>query len=74
MTLFEPEFPCRVLETRGCPVSFGGVCGDRPCARYESDDVAPWVEELHTRRADVEAVEAIPTSPMPAPPLPFPGG
>jgi hypothetical protein len=54
MTLFEPEFPCRVMETRGCPVSYGGVCGDRPCARFESDDVAPWAEDLRRDRVAFE--------------------
>jgi hypothetical protein len=54
VTLFEPEFPCRVMETRACPVSFDGVCGDRPCARFESDDVAPWAEDLRRQRAALE--------------------
>lgn len=42
----EPAFPCRVMPTRHCPVVYAARCGDRPCARYESDDPAPWVPEL----------------------------
>lgn len=40
--IFEPEHPCRLMPTRDCPPSYGGVCGDRPCARLESNDPAPW--------------------------------
>jgi hypothetical protein len=40
--MFDPPYPCREMPTRGCPDSYGGVCGDRPCARYESEDPAPW--------------------------------
>lgn len=42
----EPRYPCRQLETRHCPASYNGLCGDRPCARYESEDEAPWLPEL----------------------------
>jgi hypothetical protein len=41
----EPEFPCRVMDTRGCPDSYGDVCGPRPCARFESDNGTPWLTE-----------------------------
>ncbi|MER7973786.1 hypothetical protein ABTX35_33080 [Streptomyces sp. NPDC096080] len=35
---------CRRMETRTCPPAYNGPCGDRrPCARFESDDPAPWL-------------------------------
>lgn len=40
--------PCRVMETRACPVSYDGGCGARPCARFESSDETPWEHELRT--------------------------
>lgn len=40
----EPQYPCRVMPTRGCPRVYGAVCGARPCARFESDDETPWRE------------------------------
>lgn len=43
--IFDPAFPCRVMPTRHCPDSYGDVCGDRPCARYESEDETPWLPE-----------------------------
>lgn len=43
-----PVHPCRILPTRHCPAVFDAVCGDRPCARYESDDEAPWLPELNS--------------------------
>ncbi|NUP19245.1 MAG: hypothetical protein HOZ81_24765 [Streptomyces sp.] len=33
---------CRIMETRTCPESYNGPCGDRPCARFESEDPTPW--------------------------------
>jgi hypothetical protein len=30
----DPEYPCRLVTTRSCPESCGGVRADRPCARY----------------------------------------
>ncbi|MFC8361103.1 hypothetical protein ACFUIY_14670 [Streptomyces griseorubiginosus] len=33
---------CRLMETRTCPESYGSSCGERPCARFESDDPMPW--------------------------------
>lgn len=42
----EPEHPCREMPTRHCPAVYEAVCGDRPCARYESDDEAPWLAEV----------------------------
>jgi len=47
--LHAPQFPCRVMPTRACPVVFAGVCGDdRPCARFESEDETPWLPELES--------------------------
>lgn len=43
----EPTHPCRVMPTRRCPDVYNDVCGDRPCARFESDDETPWLAELH---------------------------
>jgi hypothetical protein len=37
-----PLAACRVMETRTCPASYAGPCGDRPCARFEYDDPTPW--------------------------------
>lgn len=45
----DPVHPCRVMPTRHCPVIYDGVCGDRPCARFESDDETPWVPEIAER-------------------------
>lgn len=42
----EPVHPCRVMNTRHCPAVYDSVCGDRPCARFESNDETPWVPEL----------------------------
>lgn len=36
-----PVDRCRVLPSRTCPPSYGS-CGDRPCARFETDDPTPW--------------------------------
>lgn len=33
---------CRLLETRTCPSSYGWPCDNR-CARFESNDPAPWM-------------------------------
>lgn len=46
----DPVHPCRRIPTRHCPVIYDGVCGDRPCARYESDDETPWLPELTRSR------------------------
>jgi hypothetical protein len=45
-TMFEPEKPCRVLPTRGCPILRAAGCPGDPCARYESEDEAPWAADL----------------------------
>lgn len=38
---------CRLMITRRCPQLYGEHgCGSLPCARIESDDEAPWLEEL----------------------------
>jgi len=42
----DPVHPCRLLSTRHCPAIYEDVCGDRPCARYESNDEAPWLREV----------------------------
>lgn len=36
---------CREMPTRRCPAAYGGPCGDRPCARFESEDPAVWAAE-----------------------------
>jgi len=46
---FRPVHPCRRLSTRHCPAVYEAVCGDQPCARYESDDETPWLAELPQR-------------------------
>lgn len=47
---------CRIMETRTCPPSYYGPCGDRPCARFESDDPAPWTDgESPADRVDESA-------------------
>jgi len=43
---FSPVYPCRIMTARHCPAIYDGVCGDRPCARLESKDEAPWLPEL----------------------------
>lgn len=47
---FEPRYPCREMPTRHCPVSYDNVCGDRPCARFESSDEAPWLADIDIGR------------------------
>ena len=46
-----PANACRREITRTCPRSYEGVCGDRPCARFESKDEAPWQADLEHDRA-----------------------
>jgi hypothetical protein len=48
---FEPVHPCRILETRACPSVYNDVCGDNPCARFESDDVDVWNQEVEEAKA-----------------------
>jgi len=44
--MMTPRFACREMPTRHCPDVYGDLCGpDRPCARYESTDVDPWLHE-----------------------------
>lgn len=43
---FKPVYPCREMETRHCPAVYGDVCGERPCARFESEDETPWLSEI----------------------------
>ncbi|MFE6362933.1 hypothetical protein ACFVP3_23405 [Streptomyces sp. NPDC057806] len=47
-----PDATCRVMETRTCPESYAGPCGDRPCARFESDDPTPWFGTTVERAVD----------------------
>ncbi|MEU3507921.1 hypothetical protein ABZ733_08315 [Streptomyces longwoodensis] len=42
---YSPAASCRRMETRACPPSYNGPCGDQPCARFESDDPTPWLAE-----------------------------
>lgn len=42
----QPVHPCRQIPTRHCPAVYGAECGDRPCARFESEDETPWLPEL----------------------------
>lgn len=44
------KHPCRIMETRTCPQSYGAACGERPCARFESDDETPWHAEPRLAR------------------------
>lgn len=44
----KPLHPCIGVPTRHCPAVYGDVCGDRPCARFESDDEAVWMPEIRT--------------------------
>lgn len=39
-------YPCRVMPTRHCPIVYGAACGEKPCARFESNDVQPWDWDL----------------------------
>lgn len=43
---FEPIHACRELPTRHCPAVYNAVCGERPCARFEAKDEAPWLPEI----------------------------
>lgn len=47
----DPEHPCRIMPSRACPLSYEGVCGERPCARYESEDEAPWQADMERDKA-----------------------
>lgn len=40
---------CRILDARQCPSQWSAGCGDRPCARFESDDETPWIQEPQAR-------------------------
>ena len=40
--------PCQKMPTRACPVVYGETgCGDRPCARFQSDNEAVWLDETN---------------------------
>lgn len=39
----DADHTCRIMETRTCPPTYNGPCGDRPCARFESEDPTPWL-------------------------------
>lgn len=49
MTVPKSVFPCRRMVTRHCPTVYEAECGDRPCARFESDDTTPWLPELDVK-------------------------
>lgn len=52
----DANVPCRIMPTRGCPPVYDGLCGDRPCARFESEDEAPWIASGYgptTQRPDM---------------------
>jgi hypothetical protein len=51
---FDPEYPCREMATRHCPAVYESVCGDRPCARFESEDPTPWWPEIDPERMQNE--------------------
>jgi hypothetical protein len=52
-----PVFPCREMSTRHCPAGYLAECGpNRPCARYESEDPAPWLPELPDHVSDIGAI------------------
>lgn len=34
------------MKTRNCPLQWEDGCEDKPCARFESQDTAPWQEEI----------------------------
>lgn len=38
--------PCRIMETRACPVLREIGCAGHPCARYESEDEEIWAPEM----------------------------
>lgn len=59
----QPSHPCRVMPTRHCPDVYEDVCGDRPCARFESEDEAPWLPEI---QADVRRRIGLPDDPFEA--------
>lgn len=60
-----PEAVCRRMETRTCPPSYNGPCGDRPCARFESDDETPWLDP--TKVAPNRLRQHLPPYPEPGP-------
>jgi hypothetical protein len=44
---------CRIMETRKCPYPAG--CGARACARFQSDDEAPWSNHVHATPVATDA-------------------
>lgn len=56
----QPLHPCRQIHTRHCPAVYDAECGDRPCARFESDDETPWLAELDRPLGSVTYVQARP--------------
>lgn len=46
------DVTCSRMETRTCPPSYGRPCGERPCARFESDDPGPWLATAETSATD----------------------
>lgn len=54
-TTGDDDATCRRMETRTCPQPYNGPCGERPCARFESDDPAPWLDTAETPAAADDA-------------------
>jgi hypothetical protein len=50
----QPVHPCRQIPTRHCPAVYDAECGDRPCARFESEDETPWLPELPAAKRPAE--------------------
>lgn len=42
----EDTAECRIMPTRTCPEAYDDGCGERPCARFESNDPTPWPGEV----------------------------
>jgi hypothetical protein len=57
------EAACRIMETRICPPSYTGPCGERPCARFESDDPGPWIDKAQRPAAAGDDKGRAPTQP-----------
>lgn len=53
-----PSATCRRVPTCTCPPSYNGPCGDRPCARFESDDPTPWTADAGPTTPRLDALRA----------------
>lgn len=47
--IFDPIHPCRYMSTRACPAYYNDVCGDNPCARFESYDKRIWLKDPESK-------------------------